>query len=129
MILEEQLPRHAAAFGRQQAAVVALLLAAAASAAASPRIEDYTPRAAVPGGTLVLTGSGFGTSPGVVSATIGGVPAAVASVNDNAVSLTAPEASGPIVLSVNGETTTAPGPFFRLRALGGTLSPPPGVGA
>ncbi|WDT71739.1 MAG: IPT/TIG domain-containing protein [Candidatus Manganitrophus sp.] len=72
-------------------------------------IGSVSPTAGSSGTSVTITGSGFGKRQGASTVTFNGTPAAVTSWIDSEVSVTVPEGatSGPVVVTVDGESTEA----------------------
>ena len=96
---------------------------------AAPQVLDISPRAGAPGTAIIVTGTGFGTNAGAVSAKVGGVSAGVVSVAEEEVRLNAPAATGTVEVTVNGESSTSLLPFTATRTVSGAFVPPAGMNA
>lgn len=94
------------------------------SAPGAPTIAQVSPSVALPGETILLRGSGFGSTPDrneVVFAP--GIPATVTAVTPDALRVVVPEgaSTGELRLTVDAQTATAS--FTLLPAVAGDLSP------
>lgn len=77
--------------------------------ASAQMIGSVSPTAGPSGTSVTITGSGFGKRQGSSTVTFNGTPAAVTSWIDSEVSVAVPEGatSGPVVVTVDGESTEA----------------------
>ncbi|HEY0144154.1 MAG TPA: DUF4329 domain-containing protein [Thermoanaerobaculia bacterium] len=84
-----------------------------------PVIHGFLPQAARPGATLVISGEGFETTPGVNSARIGGAVATVLSATASAVTVVVPPnaGDGPVTVTTSSGTATSPVSFVLIRAI------------
>ena len=85
---------------------------------AAPTVFSLTPSSGPGGRVVVISGEGFGPSPGSSTVTFNGVPAQPSSWSDSAVSVPVPAGatSGPVIVKVGGMSSN--GVYFRATEAG-----------
>jgi len=76
-----------------------------------PTITDFNPKSGAAGTSIVITGSGFDTTPANNSVTIGGSVASVTQATSGSLTVSAPASSGVVVVTTGGVSAGSSVPF------------------